>query len=354
MLQRARTTHKKAGLSPGTLVFVGEKKQDRALITSIDFSEQFFRESECESVPQAVAFHPDQKVKWINVDGLAQIEIIEKLGAHFNIHSLLLEDILNTNQRPKFEEYDQHLFVVARMLYFLPDEDEFRTEQISFVIGDRYVISFQEQRGDAFDAVRERLRTGKGRIRKQGADFLAYSLLDALVDNYYVIPEKVGELIEEIEDEVLENPGPKTLGNIHHLRRQLLVLRRAIWPLRETVSSLLRSDSDLVSAGTNIYFRDIYDHIIQVADSIEINREMLTGLLDTYLSSLSNRLNQAMRVLTVIATIFMPLTFIAGIYGMNFKHMPELEWELGYFGVLGVMGFIAVAMLVTFRRKDWI
>lgn len=344
----------KVGLSPGTLVFIGSKKQEKSKVTCIDFGEDFFREADCQTVDEALVRDSKQSVKWVNIDGISDVSLVEKIGKEFNLHPLLLEDLLNTHQRPKLEEYGDRLFLIIKMLRPPTEKLEFHTEQIAFVIGPDFVLSFQEDIGDHFDPVRNSLRQGKGKIRKSGADYLCYALIDAIVDHYFLVPELLGEQVEELQRKILKNPSPADLHAIQSLKHQLLYLRKAVWPLREVVSRLSRDDVSMVQDTTRIFFRDVYDHTIQVIETIETLREMLTGLLDIYLTSVSNKMNEAMRVLAVIATIFMPLTFIAGIYGMNFEYMPELKRPYGYFELLGVMAVIVVLMVAYFRKKDWL
>lgn len=291
---------------------------------------------------------------WLNVDGVHQPEIIEQVGKYFNVHPLVLEDIAYTGQRPKMEDLDDYIFVVLRMLRFDEKESETKAEQVSIVLGRGFIVSFQERQGDVFNAIRERLRNNKGRIRKMAADYLAYTLIDAIVDNYFMILEKVGETIEEIEDILIANPSTETLRIIHDLKREMIFLRKSVWPLREVINRLERSESALINKSTFIYLRDVYDHTIQVMDSVETFRDMLSGMLDIYLSSVSNRMNEIMKVLTVIATIFIPLTFLAGIYGMNFRYMPELDLTWSYPAILVLMFVVAMVMVVFFRRKKWI
>jgi len=280
--------------------------------------------------------------------------VIEKLGTAFDLHPLLLEDILSTAQRPKFEDYEKSIFLVLKMLRFGDDHQVVETEQVSLIVGPNFVLSFQERVGDVFDSVRDRLRSGKGRIRKLGADYLAYSLLDAIVDSYFLVLEKLGERIEDLEEELVSDPSQKTLRHIHTLKREMITLRRSIWPLRELVGGLQRSESPLVAESTRVYLRDVYDHTVQIIDTIESFRDMVSGMLDIYLSSVSNRMNAVMKVLTIIATLFIPLTFIAGVYGMNFEHMPELKWRYSYAVVWAVMIGVASIMLAYFRRKKWL
>lgn len=351
---------KKPGQKPGTLIHVGERKIDKPKITIFDYDETNFQEKQVESIEEAFSFKDLPTVTWINIDGLHEVELIEKLGKHFNFHPLLLEDILNTGQRPKMEDFEEHLFVVLKMLYFDEKDYEIMAEQVSIILGPNFVISFQEKEGDVFNAVRERIRNGKGRIRRMGSDYLAYALTDLIVDHYFAILEKLGDEIEELEEDLLTNPQPKTMQDIHELKREMIFLRRAVWPLREVISGLERSESKLIADSTKIFLRDVYDHTIQVIDSIESFRDMLSGMLDLYLSSISNRMNEVMKVLTIIATIFIPLTFIAGIYGMNFNpesspfNMPELNWYWGYPAVWAIMLGIGFIMLTYFKRRKWL
>ncbi|MBW7990088.1 MAG: magnesium/cobalt transporter CorA [Planctomycetes bacterium] len=344
----------KAGLPPGTLVYVGEKDVESVRINSIDYDEQGFQEKEVTDIEECLKLKDTPTVSWINIDGLHNIELLEKLGKGFDLHSLVLEDILSTGQRPKFEDYEKHIFIVLKMLSFNQESQSMEAEQVSLILGQNYVISFQERIGDVFEQLRERIRNAKGRIRKMGPDYLAYTLLDAIVDNYFVILEKFGEKIESMEEEVISNPTERTVQQIHSLKREMIFLRKSIWPLRELIGGLQKSESSLIHDTTDIYLRDVYDHTIQIIDTIESFRDMVSGMLDIYLSSLSNKMNAVMKVLTIIATLFIPLTFVAGIYGMNFKYMPELEWRWSYPIVWLVMISIAVIMLSYFRRKKWL
>ncbi len=303
----------KAGLPPGTLVHIGEKKAEIPKITIMDYGEAHFQEKVVKTIEECFLFKDTPTVTWINIDGLHQVEILEKLGECYGFHPLVLEDILNTDQRPKIEDYGEYLYIVLKMLDQSNQSKEILTEQISLILGPSFVISFQEREGDVFDPIRERIRTGKGRIRKMGADYLTYSLLDSIVDNYFIVMEKLGEKIEFLEEELVKRPIPETLQTIHHLKREMIFFRKSVWPLREVIGSLERGELPLVKETTRIYLRDVYDHTIQVIDTIETFRDMVSGMLDIYLSSVSNRLNSVMKVLTIIATIFMPLTFIAGI-----------------------------------------
>ncbi len=348
------TRSKKIGLAPGSLVYTGSKRKNSPRITVFDYTPTTVEEKVCSSVEETFSYRDTKSVTWINIDGIHKIDIIEKIGKHFNIHPLILEDITNTNQRPKVEDLEDMLFIILRMHPNDAMAADFNSEQVSILITKNCVISFQEQEGDLFDSIRERIRTGKGKIRSMGTDYLAYTLIDAVVDNFFFVLEQIGELTENLENEVIENPVPKIVQKLHSLKQNLLFLRKSIWPLREEITKLQRTDSTLISHSTNIYLRDVYDHTIQIIDMVETIRDIITGLLDMYLSNISNKMNEVMKVLTIIATIFIPLTFIAGIYGMNFVNMPELRYKWGYFMVLGLMGIIAIGMLWFFRRKKWL
>jgi magnesium transporter len=332
---------------------VGEERSEKVKLSVISYDEVNFQEQEVDAVEKAAAFRKKGSVMWLNVDGVHKPEIIEQVGRSFGVHPLVLEDIADTGQRPKMEDFDDYIFITLKMFRFGKKENEIKTEQISLVLGNGFVVSFQEAEGDVFDPIRERLRNNKGRIRKAGADYLVYALMDAVVDNYFLIMEKLGETIEEIEDKLVINPTSETVQKIHDLKRQLIFLRKSVWPLREVISRLERSESPLILKSTFVYLRDVYDHTIQVMDSVDTFRDTLSGMLDIYLSSVSNRMNEVMKVLTVIATIFIPLTFIAGIYGMNFKDMPELGQIWGYPATLLLMLAIALVMVIFFRRKKW-
>jgi len=349
-----RKRSKKAGLPPGTLVHIGMERIDKARITLIDYNERNVQEKKVKAVEECFQFKDSSTVTWINIDGVHQVEIIEKIGKHFNLHPLIMEDILNTDQRPKLDDYEDCVFLVIKMPYFDMKENTIRVEQISLVLGSNYIISFQEMEGDVFNPVRERIKSGKGRIRKSGTDYLIYALIDAIVDNYFLILEKIGERIETIEEELVTEPGRGTLHNIHELKREILFFRKSVWPLREVVSAMERSESVLIKESTRVYLRDVYDHAIRVIDTMETFRDMLSGMLDLYISSVGQKTNETMRVLTIIATIFIPLTFIAGLYGMNFEFMPELKWRWGYPAVLLVIVIIGAFMLYYFRRKKWL
>jgi len=345
---------KKTGLPPGSVVFIGEKKLETTNLKIIDYDETQLLEKEVSTIEECLPFKDLPTVTWFNVEGLNRTDVIEKMGRYFNLHPLLLEDIVNTGQRPKLDDYGDYLFIVLKMLQFNEEESTIKSEQVSLILGVNFVISFQEDAGDVFNPVRDRIRNSKGLIRKMGADYLAYSLIDTVVDNYFTILEKLGDKIEFLEDELVVNPRTETLQTIHSMKRELIFLRKSVWPLREVVSRLERGGSKLINETTGIYLRDVYDHTIQVIDAIETYRDLLSGMLDIYLSSISNKMNEIMKVLTIIGTIFIPLTFIAGIYGMNFTYMPELGLTWGYPVVLLIMSVIGVIMVFYFRGKKWL
>jgi magnesium transporter len=344
----------KVGLPPGSLVHIGERKTENVTIDILNYDETQFQEKETKKVEECFSFKDKATVTWINVNGIHELEILKELGDCFGFHPLVLEDVLNTDQRPKMEEFDDYLYIVLKAFYYGSDNNETVEDQISLILGSNFVISFQERQGDIFNPVREQIRSGKGHIRKSGADYLTYTLIDTIVDHYFTIIERLGEKIEDAEEELLANPTSQTLQTIHKLKKEMMLLRKSVWPLREIVSSLERDESALIKKTTVVYLRDVYDHTIQVVDTIETYREMLSGMLDIYLSSISNRMNAVMKVLTIVATIFIPLTFVVGIYGMNFRYMPELEWHWGYYTVLSVVFVIGVFMIFYFKRKKWL
>jgi magnesium transporter len=344
----------KVGLPPGTLIHLGPERKDRSRISVIDFTEHEITETSPGNAEECFPFRDTSTITWINVDGVHETEVIDALGRHFGLHPLVMADIVNTRQRPKIEDYDDYLFVVLKMI-FQPENGSIITgEQVSLIIGSNYVISFQETREDVFNPVRNRLKTSGGRIRKMGADYLAYALIDTIVDHYFVVLESLGEKMEDLEEQLLRYPTEQTMQAIHSMKRDMIYLRRSVWPLREVMGTLERGESKLIHKATRVYLRDIYDHTIQVIDTLETSRDILSGMLDIYLSGMSYRMNTVMKVLTIIATIFMPLTFIAGVYGMNFVNMPELEWYWGYPMVMLFMATIAFGMLAYFKRKKWL
>jgi magnesium transporter len=345
---------KKAGSSPGTLVHVGKKRTDDIRLSLLHYDADALMERPLDSVEAALPLLTPTATTWINIDGVHDIALMEHIGRHFGLHPLTLEDVLNTTQRPKAEAFDDYLFVVLKMLHHDPTQDHISAEQVSVILGKNVLISFQESAGDVFDPVRQRIRKGKGRIRTGGCDYLAYALIDAVVDNYFTILEKLGERLEALEENIDDHPDSGILEDIHTIRRELIYLRKQVWPLREIITHFLKDDIAFIGEATRLFMRDVYDHTIQTIDTIESFRDILSGIQDLYLSIISNRMNEVMKVLTIIATIFIPITFVAGIYGMNFTHMPELGWRWGYLFVWVIILAIIVGMLVFFRRKKWI
>lgn len=345
------------GTAPGTLRPPVTKRVERVRIRVIDYNADSFDEREVQSLEECLVYRDKPTVTWIDVTGVDDIELIQQLGEKFGLHSLALEDVVNTGQRPKIDDYDDHFFIVLRELQW---QEGLMADQISLFFGHNFVITIQELEGDVFDPVRERLRRGRARIRQLGADYLAYALLDKLVDEMFPILELYGERLEDLEDGLIERPTRKLLHEVHRIRRDLVVMRRTVWPEREIVNILLRDDSRLISPETKLYLRDVYDHTVQIVEIIETYRDIVGGMLEVYLSSVSNRMNEVIKVLTIISTIFIPLTFIVGIYGMNFNteispwNMPELNWYYGYPAVMSLMLVIAIGMLIYFRRRTWL
>ena len=352
-----RKRYQQPGSPPGTLTPLAEAYMPKS-IHVIHYTTEAFEEADVASAADLARYKEAEGVTWVNVDGLGNTEMIRELGQFFGFHPLALEDVLNVPQRPKVDDYESHLFVVTRMLHFF--ETGIETEQVGLFLGERIVVTFQERPGDCLDPVRDRLRKRTGRLCKQGADYLMYAIIDAIVDGYFPTLERVGEIVEVLEDEVVDNPSRQILSQVHDLKHKLLDMRRCVWPARDAINALVRDDSGLVSEPTRVYLRDCYDHAVQVLDIIETYRELAGGLMDVYLSSLSNKMNEVMKVLTIIATIFIPLTFVTGLYGMNFDpeyspwNMPELRWFFGYPAALAVMATVAVVMILYFRRKRWL
>lgn len=349
-----RGASKKAGLPPGALVFVGEKKEEEPKIWVIDYDSTELQERKEATVEECLRLKETSTVSWINVNGLSDVDMIKNLGEAFQIHPLVLEDILHTAQRPKFEEYEDHIFIVVKMLSYNNETQQIESEQVSIILGSNYVISFQEREGDCFEILRERIRNFKGRIRKMGPDYLAYSLMDSIIDNYFVVMEEIANRIEEVDMNISSGIIEDAPQVINSLKKQMLVFRRTLWPLREVINAMERSEATLISDSVGIFLRDIYDHTVELIDTMETFRDVLSGLLDMHMSAVSNRMNEIMKTLTIIATIFIPLTFIVGVYGMNFLNIPELSWHWGYYAVWLVMLSMVVVLVIYFRRKRWL
>ena len=346
---------KKIGQRPGSMIHVGTQRTEQAKVKIFRYTAEgkhIEREIHAGDLP---ACRPEKSgVLWMNMDGIHDTRLLSLIGQSFAVHPLTLEDILNTEHRPKIEEYDTYLFIVLKLFTISDDLAKLEIEQISFVLGEGFILSFQEKQGDVFDEVRNRIRAGKGKIRTQGADYLTYALLDAVVDSYFLVLEKIGDRIETLEEELLVHPTPDMPEEIHSLKRSLILLRKSISPMREVINGFQHNDSDLIRETTRIYVRDVYDHIINLIETVQAQRDILSGLLDLYLSSISQRMNEVMKILTIIATIFIPLTFVAGIYGMNFEYMPELKWRWAYPGLWVLFTCMLAGMLFFFRRKKWL
>ena len=355
--KKAKRRSAKAGLAPGTLVYIGARKTEHVRLTLIQYREGFFKQQEVASVDEFLSIYTATEsgvVTWFDVGGLHDVQLIEQIGKAFQLHPLMLEDIVNTEQRPKREDFGSSIYVVVKMLCLGPVRTEILAEQVSLVVGERLLLSFQEDGTDVWGPIRDRLRTGKGRMAAAGSDYSLYSLLDAVVDNYFALLELIGEQLEGIEDRLLSAPSPDSIRELHVLKRQMLFVRRATWPLREVLSGLERGDSPLMTESTRLYMRDVYDHAVQVIDTLETLRETVAEMLDLYVSSMSNRMAAVMKVLTIITTIFMPLSFIASVYGMNFHYMPGLDSRWGYPVVLTIMGGIGLLMVILFHKKRWL
>jgi magnesium transporter len=352
VLADLRKRARKAGMSPGTVVFTGEHTTNRVRVTVTDFDAANLNEVEITQATDCARYKDSHTVTWIDVEGLQDVTLLEELGSVFGIHPLVLEDIAHAGQRPKLEAHETYLFIVARAITAKPD-DEPLEEQLSMIIGQTYLLTFQERPSAVFDAVRQRIQTNRGRVRRMGVDYLAYALLDAVVDQYFVVLEDIGEALEDMEEVLLEEPGPECLQALHELRKQVMTVRRAAWPVRDMLNAVMREESELFDPGTLPFLRDLQDHTLHVLDIVENFREVQTSLMEVYLTSISQRTNEVMKVLTIIATLFIPLTFIVGLYGMNFEHMPELHWLWGYPAVWIVMGGITLVQLIFMWRKGW-
>lgn len=350
-----KTRSAKTGLSPGSLVRVGVDGEESVMTLlrydGSDIIEKNIWGTDDFSAP----VKDEQTITWVNIEGLPKPEALKEIGGYFGLHPLVLEDILNTDHRPKIEDYGCYIFITLKIISFRKEDRQIDFEQVSIILGENYVISIREKVGDNFlKPVRDRITENKGRIRKMKADYLAYSIIDLIVDRYFESLESMGDMIDVLEEMFILNPSQMTLKTFHSLKKEMLFLRKSVWPLREVVGSMERGDSGLIGDAMSIYLRDLYDHVTQIIDIIETFRDMLSEMLDIYLSSISNRINEVMKVLTIITTIFIPLSFIAGVYGMNFKYMPELDWHRGYPAVMSVMGLLALGMIVYFRKKRWL
>lgn len=345
---------KKPGLPPGTLLYTGKPSNEKIEIHQILYGSEMISEKDMSEIEFDLFIEDQSKVNWINLNGLHQIDILKGIGEKYQIPNLVLEDILNQNQRPKIEEFDHGIFVVTKMIYWDKEKSEIHYEQVSLYLIDNTVISFQDRSGDVFEPVRNRIRENKGRIQKSGADYLLYALLDAMVDHYFLTVEYLGDQIESIEEDILGSSSNVTLNLLHQIRKQIILLRKSVIPLREGVLSINHNENKHIKKSTYPFLQDLYEHVIQIIDMLETMRDVNNGLFDLYISMVSNKTNDVMKVLTIIATIFIPITFIAGIYGMNFEWMPELQWKWGYLMIWSIMLFISFGMILYFKRKNWL
>lgn len=351
---RTQDSNKKIGQIPGSIIYTGKRSEQKLFIEAFDFNKENYSEKELQTAEESFEFKHTDSTTWINLNGLNHVNEIEKLGKHYDLHPLVLEDIVNITQRPKIDEYDNYIFVVLKMLYYDTNE-KIISEQVSFILGKNYVLSFQESKGDVFDGVRDRIRQGKGRVRNMQSDYLLYVLIDAIVDHYFSVIETLGDKIEDFETAIFAgNANDDVSKDIQDLKREILRVRRAIFPLREVINRIEKNENPLIHKKTITYFRDVYDHLIQVSENIDIYREMIWSLMDMYMTTISNKMNEVMKVLTIMASIFIPLTFIAGVYGMNFNYMPELQFKYGYFVIWGIMIITFLGMLYYFKRKKWL
>jgi magnesium transporter len=353
MSKYLRQHSKKAGLPPGSLVTLGNGKEAKETVSLIDFTETQVTEKHNISPAECKDHIAASTITWIQVTGVSDPKIIETLGSEFKLHPLILEDIISCGQRSKIDSYKEHLFIVMQLLSY-GESNKLQEVQVSIVLAKNLVISFAEKQDDIFHAIKERIHKSNSRIRKMGADYLVYAILDVIVDNYFVILEKIDDQLEQLEEELIREPGPQALLKIQQAKRNITLLRKSVWPTREVINQFQHIESPLVTQSIRIYLKDVYDHAIQAIDTIEGFRDIASGMLEIYISHINLRMNEVMKMLTVVATLFVPLTFIASIYGMNFDYMPELHHEWGYPIVLCVMLVIALFMLLHFRRKKWI
>ncbi|MBD2363188.1 magnesium/cobalt transporter CorA [Anabaena minutissima FACHB-250] len=347
------------GTVPGTIIIDADAPPPTILL--IDYNQTDFIRRQVATPEECIPYLDQESVSWVDVQGLGNQDILERMGRVFELSPLVLEDVVNVSERPKVEDYEDRLLFIARMVVPKERTYGFYSEQVSLILGKQYLLTVQEEpEHDCFEGVRLRIEKGRGIIRRQGTDYLAYAVLDAIVDGFFPVLERYGEQLEDLEEEVIAKPTRKTLQKIYQLRRELLQLRRAIWPQRDAINTLIRDRSELISEDVQIYLRDCYDHAVQVMDMVETYRELASGLMDVYLSAVGNKMNEVMKLLTVVSSIFIPLTFIAGIYGMNFNtekspyNMPELNWYWGYPLCLAVMGFIGLGLLFLFWRRGWL
>lgn len=350
---KKKKTISKVGLPPGSIIYVGEKKIENVKISLTEYDENGVETREIKSVEEIDPYTDTPQVTWVNVCGLHDTELIKQIGEKFNIHPLVLEDILNTETRPKIEITEKYIFIAMKMLTTNGHDHQPVIEQVSFILGNSFIFSFLEKSDNIFIPIKDRIINNSGKVRKQDSDYLFYTLMDIVVDQYYLTLEHIEEKIELLDDEVITNTDQSQIKKVYTLKNKLLLIRRSIWPLREIFSRLIREESNLIDKKVMPYLRDLLDHTIQITETIDLQREIINGLMETHLSLMSYKMNEVMKVLTVIATIFIPLTFIVGVYGMNFDYLPELHWTWAYFAAWGVMIGITTFMIFFFKRKKW-
>ena len=360
MSKHIKHASKKLGKSPGSLEFIGKRKTESVEITLVDYTEKNLESRSLENIEASYPFLDQLSVTWINIYGLHDTALLDKLGQKLDIHPLVMEDVLNTGQRPKIELYDDYIFIVLKMIYFNEEYHALNVEQISLICKNNLVLCFQERHGDVFKSIRQRMKNPQSRLRKNGADYLTYALIDVIVDHYFVILENIGDVIERLDEIILDEPKIELVQEINQLKRMLISLRKSVFPLREVISVISREEVTFFTKHTVPFIRDLYDHTIQVIDALESYRDMASGLMDMYMTNVSNRMNEVMKVLTIIATIFIPLSFLAGVYGMNFDtavspyNLPELESRYGYPIFWGLVVLITGGLLAFFRKRKWI
>lgn len=351
-----RPKKKAAGLPPGTAVYTGDNTtKEKVFVNLIDYKGNLINEKVIENPVDCAEYLQKNTISWIDVEGIHDVSVVQKISESVGLHPLVIEDILNVDQRAKMEEFDGYIYLVLKMFHLGKRNDEVIPEQVSIILSKNYVLTFQEGvEGDTFQEIRTRIRNNKGIINNMTSDYLVYSLIDSIIDSYFTVLEVFGDRIEKLEEELVNNPQKKTLTEIYRIKREMLYIRKSVWPLREAISRLERGESELVTRNTHLYLRDVYDHTINVLDTIETYRDMLSGMIDIYLSSISNRLNETMKYLALISTIFIPMTFVASIYGMNFELMPEIKWAHGYLFALSLMAAIGLGFFIYFKRKKWV
>jgi magnesium transporter len=356
MARDSRSKVKKVGMPPGSIVYTGEPRTEPINITVYDYTADRMEERTTVGLEECLDYKDKPSATWVDVDGVHDAKLVQRICEGYGVHPLTIEDIVTLGTRAKCEEYDDYLFIVLDMLECVERDGKLaiQGEQVSVVLGKNFVLTFQEAAGDVWEPIRKRIRTDGSRMRRSGSDYLAYALLDAVVDHYFLVLEQVGAVVEQMEETALDSIGPETVGEIHDLKRLLLKVRKAVWPLRDVTGILVRTESELIGPTTRPFLRDVHDHVMQAIDTNELYRESAVSLLELYLAGTSNRMNQVMKVLTVIATIFIPITFISSVYGMNFDYMPELHWKYGYFWALGLMAATAAGLIVYFRKNDWL